>query len=398
MSPRRFSLLASLLAGGLGFAEPAAAAPSCPVPPLPGVNPSNEQMATLIRSISRGPAQAQWGASSLPRLLPLTSGCAHPTKVPAFVPCEVLHGIAETESNHQQFKNGKTLISHDCGYGLTQVTSGMRGGAGFDPARVAGDALYNLATGALILSQKWAIRHCVGERRPQTIEHWYRAIWGYNGLSYINNPTNPIYSAVRGVWNPKTESRRRPYQELVFGYIENPPNGRWRSVALAYPDPLVMVPSELVASGHPQWPEPSCASPTDCVNRRRTHVSACADSAGAEVTPVATGSDPPLAGGTPTASASTSVPSTPTTPTSSPAAASATPSTRPPSTLPSAGGDAGAAGADPIRSPVLANDSAATSCDRCELRGSPAAPSRGALLACAAAFALGWYRQARRRR
>lgn len=378
---------ARLFGAALALAEPAAAAQSCPVPALPGVNPSPEQMSALMGLISRGPRQAEWGASSLPQLLPLTSGCARPTKVPAFIPCEVLHGIAETESNHQQFKNGRTLISHDCGYGLTQVTSGMRGGAGFDPARVASDALYNVATGALILSQKWAIRHCVGDRRPQTIEHWYRALWGYNGLSYINNPTNPIYSAVRGVWNPKTESRRRPYQELVFGYIEHPPSARWRSVALAYPNPLEMVPSELVASGHPEWPEPSCASPTDCVNRRRTHVSACADAPGADVALVATGShaapavEPIASPSTPSAPAAPTVATTSTSQSASPAATS---------TVVAAG--PGGSHAPP------ASSSAATSCDRCDLRGSPATPSRAALLACAAAFAFGWFRSAGRRR
>ena len=390
MSVRRRWPRACLLAAALAFAGPAAAAQSCPVPALPGVNPTQQQLAALVGSISRGTRQAEWGASSLPKLMPLTSGCTRPTQVPAFIPCEVLHGIVETESNHQQFKDGKTLISHDCGYGLTQVTSGMRGGAGFDPARVAGDPLYNLATGAFILGQKWAIRHCVGDRRPQTIEHWYRALWGYNGLSYINNPTNPIYSAVRGVWNPKTESRRRPYQELVFGYIENPPNARWRSVALAYPNPLDMVPSELVASGHPRWPEPSCASPTDCVNRRQTHVSACADAPDADIAVAATTGDPAPTAGAPNTGTSAAAPSTST------AAATSTQSARPPSTTAS-----GAAGAGPGGSPAPlanANANAPTSCDRCELRGSPTTPSRGALLAGATAFAFAWFRSARRRR
>jgi hypothetical protein len=312
----------------------------------------------------------------------------------------VLQGIAETESNHLQFRNGKTLISFDCGYGLTQVTSGMRGGAGFDPARVASDPLYNLATGALILSQKWAIRHCVGERRPQTVEHWYRAIWGYNGFAYINNPTNPIYSAVRGVWNPKMESRRRPYQELVFGYIENPPNGRWRSVALAYPNPLEMVPSELVASGHPKWPEPSCASPTDCINRRQTHVSSCAGPADANAVLVAT-TQPTPADGTPTSSAPTTTTASPTstsTATTSTSTATAPAAVHPNVVALTTTASTGAAGAGVLACPPLASTGSATSCDRCELGGTAEAPSRATLLACATAFALGWFRRPRRRR
>ena len=45
----------------------------------------------------------------------------------------------------------------------------------------------------------------------------------------------------------------------------------WPAVALAYPNP-----ADVGGSGSPQdLPEPSCASPTDCSNKRSVHVSSC---------------------------------------------------------------------------------------------------------------------------
>jgi hypothetical protein len=144
----------------------------------------------------------------------------------------------------------------------------------FDRARVANDSLYNLATGASILAAKWRATSCVGDNQPATIEHWYTAVWAYNGLSYTNNPHNPNFSTTRGVWNPNVGGAA-PYQEKVFGWVEHPPDAQhWAAVALAYPK-LINIPD---AGGSPgALPEPSCASPTSCTSTRQTHRSACAD-------------------------------------------------------------------------------------------------------------------------
>ena len=91
----------------------------------------------------------------------------------------------------------RTLISFDCGYGIGQVTSGMHTGEnpGFDRAHVASDPTYNLATGTRILAVKWVATNCVGDNQPTVIEHWYAATWAYNGLAYVNNPSNPNYDS-----------------------------------------------------------------------------------------------------------------------------------------------------------------------------------------------------------
>ena len=104
----------------------------------------------------------------------------------------------------------RTIISFDCGYGVGQVTSGMHKGEtpAFDRARVAGDATYNLATGTLILADKWRATNCVGDNQPRTVEDWYVATWAYNGLAFVNNPNNPNYSATRGVCDPERRLHR----------------------------------------------------------------------------------------------------------------------------------------------------------------------------------------------
>lgn len=81
--------------------------------------------------------------------------------VAPYVPCILLNAIGYTESTGwKQFdadygQYGYTVISSDCGYGIMQITSGMGGGAGFEPSRVAAEPAYNIGTGALFLIQKW---------------------------------------------------------------------------------------------------------------------------------------------------------------------------------------------------------------------------------------------------
>lgn len=165
----------------------------------------------------------------------------------------------------------RTIISFDCGYGIGQVTSGMHAGEnpGFDRARVASDPTYNLATGTQILAGKWIATNCVGDNQPTVIEHWYTATWAYNGLAYVNNPSNPNYDSNRGVWDP-ANGGAAPYQEKVFGWMEHT-QGFWTDTPLAYPNP-----GDCGGSGSPgNLPEPDCASPTDCGNHRSTHTTSC---------------------------------------------------------------------------------------------------------------------------
>jgi hypothetical protein len=223
------------------------------------------------------------------------SGCGKPNptqQVDAHFPCHVLMAIAMQESGWRQFcvpdspagsagAPQRTIVSFDCGYGVGQVTSGMHVGEtpAFDRARVASDPVYNLASGSLILRDKWASTSCVGDNDPDVVEDWYIALWAYNGLSYSNNPNNPNLTANRGPYDPK-KGGSYTYQERVLGWMEHPPDAaHWPVLAPAYPDL-----ADIPGTGTPKdLPEPSCASPTSCAAKRSTHRSTCGAGADAGV-------------------------------------------------------------------------------------------------------------------
>lgn len=258
----------------------------CGVEAVDGTNPTLAEWQDRFEVVAQGPAA--WGTNG-PAVGSIGSGCGKPspnTQVPATFPCELLRAIAMQESGWRQFcvptspadqvgGSSRTIISFDCGYGVGQVTSGMHAGEApaFDRSRVAGEALYNLATGASILAGKWRATSCVGDNQPTVVEHWYTAVWAYNGLAFSNNPNNPNYSSTRGVWNPNVGGAV-PYQERVLGWVEHPPDAQhWSAVALAYPK-LSDIPT---TGGNPgTLPDPTCASPASCTSTRPLHRSACA--------------------------------------------------------------------------------------------------------------------------
>ncbi|MBK9265037.1 MAG: hypothetical protein IPM54_35315 [Polyangiaceae bacterium] len=254
----------------------------CAIEAVPGTNPTIAEWNAIFDLVSQGPSV--WGDKG-PTVTDIGQGCGKPEPlhpVPARFPCELLKGITKVESGWRQFcvpttpsdqvgGQSRTIISFDCGYGIGQVTSGMHFGENpdFDRNRVAADPTYNLATGTRILASKWKATNCVGDNQPTVVEHWYIATWAYNGLAYVNNPNNPNYDTNRGVWNPQVGGGA-PYQEKVYGFMEYP-NGQWDAVALAYPNR-----GDIGGgSSPPTLPEPECASPTDCVNKRPTHVTQC---------------------------------------------------------------------------------------------------------------------------
>ncbi|MGK3995257.1 hypothetical protein [Sorangium sp. So ce1024] len=259
----------------------------CAIDAVPGNNPSIAEWNAIFDRVSRGPTA--WGDAG-PATFDLRQGCdvpEAPRDVPATFPCELLKAIAMQESGWQQFcapdrpmdqvgGSPRTIISFDCGYGAAQITSGMRSGdrPDFDPRRVAADPAYNAATGAHILATKWKATRCVGDRQPSIIEHWYSALWAYNGLSYVNNPNNPNHDAGRGVYDPAIGGAA-PYQERVLGRVEHT-GERWERTAVAYP--------ALGEIGGERAPvalsDPRCASPTDCTRTRPLHVTRCADDGG----------------------------------------------------------------------------------------------------------------------
>ncbi|MFD7342626.1 Tat pathway signal protein [Streptomyces violascens] len=155
----------------------------------------------------------------------------------------------------------------DCGYGVGQVTDGMRL-AGHEktdangnkekllsPALqklVAVDYASNIAASMKILADKWNEVHTDGQKitvnndDSSMVENWYTAVWNYNlgfnppseaskhngnwGLGWYNNPANPLYKRSWG--HPfmdtsvdGTEANRDaahpqdwPYQAKVMGW------------------------------------------------------------------------------------------------------------------------------------------------------------------------------------
>ena len=145
----------------------------------------------------------------------------------------------------------------DCGYGVAQVTDGMRlagkenGGV---PAysrekqrAVALDYVTNIAAGLRILQDKWNQTYDAGLRinngDPSKIENWFYAIWAYNsgfhpqsaaaenngawGVGWANNPANPRYPANRDAFldNSYADAKtpqKWPYPEKVLGWAGHP--------------------------------------------------------------------------------------------------------------------------------------------------------------------------------
>ncbi|MFC1419092.1 golvesin C-terminal-like domain-containing protein [Streptacidiphilus cavernicola] len=145
----------------------------------------------------------------------------------------------------------------DCGYGVGQVTDGMRlaghekpGETSLSPTvqkAVALDYTVNVAASLQILADKWNEIHTAGQ--TMTInnddaskpENWFAAIWNYNsgfnppgssggawGLGWYNNPANPIYPPTRLAFmdtsldalanHDAAHPQDWPYEEKVMGW------------------------------------------------------------------------------------------------------------------------------------------------------------------------------------
>ncbi|WP_051855113.1 SGNH/GDSL hydrolase family protein [Streptomyces sp. NRRL B-1347] len=208
------------------------------------------------------------------------------------IPANVLLGIMAQESNLWQAESGAipgqmgnplaavdgyyghnkkdTLLGYwrinweksDCGYGVGQVTDGMRlkgrekeGETSLDPKlqkAVAVDYATNIAASMKILADKWNEVHADGQKitvnndDPSRVENWFTAAWNYNlgfnpksdaskngghwGLGWYNNPANPMYK--KGAWDhpfmdvslsqdnirDAAHPQYWPYEEKVMGW------------------------------------------------------------------------------------------------------------------------------------------------------------------------------------
>jgi ricin-type beta-trefoil lectin protein len=146
----------------------------------------------------------------------------------------------------------------DCGYGVAQVTDGMRRFGHTKPGEtalplaeqymIATDFLANISQGLRILQSKWNQLQAAGihanNNNPARIENWFFAVWAYNsgfhnqgeagsngawGLGWVNNPANPRYPATRHNFGSDPHDyatpQQWPYEEKVLGFASDPPSG-----------------------------------------------------------------------------------------------------------------------------------------------------------------------------
>ncbi|MEY9855942.1 RHS repeat-associated protein [Catenulispora sp. GAS73] len=153
----------------------------------------------------------------------------------------------------------------DCGYGISQVTTGMfasQTGQQYSlhgQWKIAVDYQENMAAGLQILERTWNTLYAAGITAnggdPRYLENWYFAIWAYNtgiqpdakhgnttgctpgpsctgadgtwGLGWANNPANPSYPPNRAPYLAYTYADAAhpgdwPYQERVLGWMGTP--------------------------------------------------------------------------------------------------------------------------------------------------------------------------------
>jgi hypothetical protein len=141
----------------------------------------------------------------------------------------------------------------DCGYGIGQVTTGMRATdtvySHAAQIAIGTDYKANIAAALNILIDKWNQVHndpagasWVNNGDADYVENWYLAIWAYNsgfhpsseaganhghwGVGWLNNPANPVYPYNRHRFLADYGDASHPsdwsYPEKVMGWVEVP--------------------------------------------------------------------------------------------------------------------------------------------------------------------------------
>jgi endonuclease/exonuclease/phosphatase family metal-dependent hydrolase len=236
-----------------------------------------------VRGLLTEPRPANWKNLGMPAYTPQGLFPPVPLSGGGYVPAQIMLAIAAQESNLWQATRyalpGETanpLIGNyygndiynsdprddwtirwdhaDCGYGVVQVTDGMRLAGREKPGEVALpyqtqravalDFAANIAAGLQILQHKWnqvrdADMH-LNNGDPAKIENWFYAAWAYNsgfhpnlndgkawGLGWANNPANPRYPANRDPFLDKTyrdatHPQDWPYPEKIMGWAGHP--------------------------------------------------------------------------------------------------------------------------------------------------------------------------------
>ena len=170
----------------------------------------------------------------------------------ATIPAQLLHAIGWVESRLTQARLGvpfegvgPVLISPSCAYGLMQVASFFSNGGDVPSSSeslVGAHYAYNVAAGSQILVDKWNQEFFpqVGDADPLLIESWYYATWAYNGWAFVNHPAGTEVDPFRTPYDCAAPFNGYPYQELVFGCVENPPSvdgvQLWNALSLRLPN------------------------------------------------------------------------------------------------------------------------------------------------------------------
>jgi hypothetical protein len=275
--------------------------PACAVPRndvfLQVLQPSANQVEWAVDQAVQGRLQVQ-------QAFPLPAGAPR-------VPAQLMLAILAQESNLAQASwhavpgdAGNPLVSDyygnrdvgeidyidygqaDCGYGIAQVTDGMRRDSSTYTSgqrdAIATDYAANIAVGLRILIEKWnqtrATGTYVNNGDPRYIENWFMAVWGYNsgvypntgsgnyGVGWLNNPANPSYDAsrepfLRSSLDDASHPADWPYPEKVMGWAETP-QWQWIDPLVKYAEPVF----GAASGGHLSLPGrfQFCGGPNQC--------------------------------------------------------------------------------------------------------------------------------------
>ncbi|MFD3843811.1 transglycosylase SLT domain-containing protein [Streptomyces sp. NPDC058642] len=213
--------------------------------------------------------RAGWNGTDLASYTPQGLFPSHELKGGGRVPAQIMLGVLAQESNLIQatsratagesgnftqggyYGNGGSVhtvnwAAADCGYGISQVTSGMAKSDTTYTAEqqqaITVDYAANIAAGLQILQDKWNQLYdkgvLAGGGDPKYLENWWFALWAYNsglnqpdssdsaapwGLGWFNNPANGIYPADRKMFlSSGYDDARTPnlwsYPERVLGW------------------------------------------------------------------------------------------------------------------------------------------------------------------------------------
>ncbi|WP_229789890.1 golvesin C-terminal-like domain-containing protein [Pilimelia terevasa] len=257
-----------------------------------------------VRGVLTTSRPANWKDLGMPAYTPQALFPPHALTGGGNVPAQVFLGILAQESNLWQaarhalpgvtanpivgnyyginYYDGNTAndwtinwADADCGYGVSQVTDGMRLAGKERPGEtampyqhqraVALDFAANIAAGLRILQDKWNQTRGAGlsvnNGDASKIENWFFAIWAYNsgfypqsaagsndgawGVGWLNNPANPRYPA-----------NRTPFLDVSYADAAHPQDWPYPEKVLGWaghPVETLEAPNTLVSGYRPAW-------------------------------------------------------------------------------------------------------------------------------------------------